>query len=187
VNRVLLLDNFDSFTYNLLDYLGRIGVECVVKRNNVALEEITQEIYAGVLLSPGPSTPLKAGNLMKVLDYYHDKIPVLGVCLGHQAIGMYFGAKLKKAKQPMHGKISEIEVSPQGIFEDLPSKFQVVRYHSLILEDLPSSLMVTAQTTEQEVMAIAHPSLPIFGVQFHPEAILSEYGLEILKNWTKRF
>jgi anthranilate synthase/aminodeoxychorismate synthase-like glutamine amidotransferase len=185
---ILVIDNFDSFTYNLLDYLGRLQVSCEVFRNNVALDEIAQKQYKGVLLSPGPSTPKQAGNLMQILDYYHDKLPILGVCLGHQAIGEYFGANLEKAQRPIHGKISEIEILEESIFSYLPQQFKVVRYHSLILKNLPQDLKITAQTKDNytEIMAIEHTTLPIFGVQFHPEAILSEYGLEILENWIKK-
>ncbi|KOY86591.1 para-aminobenzoate synthase [bacterium 336/3] len=185
---ILVIDNFDSFTYNLLDYLGRLQVSCEVFRNNVTLDEIAQKQYKGVLLSPGPSTPKQAGNLMQILDYYHDKLPILGVCLGHQAIGEYFGANLEKAQRPMHGKISEIEILEESIFSYLPQQFKVVRYHSLILKNLPQDLKITAQTKDNytEIMAIEHTKLPIFGVQFHPEAILSEYGLEILENWIKK-
>jgi len=184
---ILIIDNFDSFTYNLLDYLGRLKAECMIYRNDVALDEITRQTYQGVLLSPGPSTPAQAGNLMQILDYYHNKLPILGVCLGHQAIGEYFGASLEKAQRPMHGKISEIKVLQENLFEGLPEAFQVVRYHSLVLKNLPECLqmMATTQTEEPEIMALRHKHLPIFGVQFHPEAILSEYGLEILSNWLK--
>ncbi|MCS6796092.1 MAG: aminodeoxychorismate/anthranilate synthase component II [Raineya sp.] len=184
---ILLLDNFDSFTYNLQDYLERLGAKCQVFRNNIDIQEITQFQYQGVVLSPGPATPQKAGNLMQILDFYHDKLPILGVCLGHQAIGEYFGATLTHAHAPMHGKISEIFVKPSILFANLPTKFKVVRYHSLVLQNLPQSLRVIALTCDsyQEIMALEHTNLPIFGVQFHPEAILCEYGLEILRNWLK--
>ncbi len=184
---ILLLDNFDSFTYNLYDYLGRLGATCTVFRNNVALSAITRYPYQGIVLSPGPSSPKQAGNLMKVLEFYHDKLPILGICLGHQAIGEFFGAVLTCAHQPMHGKISEIITQGSVLFEGLPQKFKVVRYHSLILQNFPQVLKVTASTNDayQEIMALEHNYLPIFGVQFHPEAILSEYGLEILANWLK--
>ncbi|PKQ69949.1 anthranilate synthase component II [Raineya orbicola] len=185
--KILLLDNFDSFTYNLQDYLERLGAKCEVFRNNVELALIASNTYDGVVLSPGPSTPKEAGNLIQVLDFYHKQLPILGVCLGHQAIGEYFGATLTHAHAPMHGKISEICTKESFLFANLPSKFKVVRYHSLILKDLPSILRVTAFTNDsfQEVMALEHQNLPIFGVQFHPEAILCEYGLEILANWLK--
>jgi len=185
---ILVIDNFDSFTYNLLDYLGRLEVACEVFRNDITLETLIQKEYKGILLSPGPATPKQAGNLMQILDYYHDKLPVLGVCLGHQAIGEYFGANLDKAQRPMHGKLSEIEILDESIFHNLPQQFKVVRYHSLILKNLPQNLHITAQTKDdyKEIMAIEHTNLPIFGVQFHPEAILSEYGLEILENWIKK-
>lgn len=185
---ILVIDNFDSFTYNLLDYLGRLGAKTEVYRNDISLSTIKQRKYEAVLLSPGFGTPRKAGNLMQVLDYYHEKLPILGVCLGHQAIGEYFGASLRKAHLPMHGKISEIELlQPSPIFSMLPEKFKVVRYHSLVLDNLPEKLRAIAHTKDghKELMALEHINLPIYGVQFHPEAILSEYGLEILANWLK--
>jgi anthranilate synthase component 2 len=184
--KILLLDNFDSFTYNLQDYLGRVGVSCEVFRNNVGLDEITKNSYAGVLLSPGPGKPQEAGNLMQILDYYHDKLSILGVCLGHQAIGEFFGATLTKAQKPMHGKISKIEIiAKSALFCNLPNFFSVVRYHSLILQNLPECLETTALSQEKEIMALQHKNLPIFGVQFHPEAALTDFGLQMIENWLK--
>jgi len=184
--KILLLDNFDSFTYNLQDYLGRVGVSCEVFRNNVGLDEITKNSYAGVLLSPGPGKPQGAGNLMQILDYYHDKLSILGVCLGHQAIGEFFGATLTKAQKPMHGKISKITITAESaLFQDLPKSFNVVRYHSLVLQDLPECLEITALSQEKEIMALQHKSLPIFGVQFHPEAALTDFGLQMVANWVR--
>ncbi|PWJ44126.1 anthranilate synthase component II [Sediminitomix flava] len=181
---ILLLDNFDSFTYNLVDYFGQLGVECKVFRNTTPIEEIIQYKYDAIVLSPGPETPKKAGNLLQVLEFYENKLPILGICLGHQAIGEYFGAKLVKGEKPMHGKISEISADSTSIlFKGLPQKFDVVRYHSLCLVDMPSTLKITAQTQDQTVMALEHGKLPICGLQFHPEAVLTAYGLEILKNW----
>jgi anthranilate synthase/aminodeoxychorismate synthase-like glutamine amidotransferase len=180
---VLLLDNFDSFTYNLQDYLYQIGFECDVVRNDVPLREITLKDYQAVVLSPGPGKPEDAGNLIAVIDHYHDKLPMLGICLGHQAIASYFGASVKKAAIPMHGKISAIQCYPDPVFENIPAHINVVRYHSLITENLPSSLMVLAHTSESEIMAFRHISLPLYGFQFHPEAILTENGLQLLKNW----
>ncbi|GAB4132718.1 MAG: aminodeoxychorismate/anthranilate synthase component II [Raineya sp.] len=184
MKKILLVDNFDSFTYNLLDYLGQVGLSCQVHRNNIALETLQKEEYAGVLLSPGPGKPREAGNLMAVLEYFHQRLPILGVCLGHQAIGEFCGATLAKAHKPMHGKISKIKRINDGIlFKNLPHNFQVVRYHSLVLQNLPECLQVTALSEENEIMALEHTSLPICGVQFHPEAALTEFGLQILRNW----
>ncbi|EMR03753.1 anthranilate synthase component II [Cesiribacter andamanensis] len=180
---VLLLDNFDSFTWNLADYLHRLGADCRVVQNDQPLSEIKKIPFTGLILSPGPQTPAKAGCLMEVIHQYHDKVPVLGVCLGHQALGEYFGAELHKAARPMHGKISSIVCQPDPIFAGLPRQLQVVRYHSLLLRQLPPSLESIAETASGELMALRHRSLPIRGVQFHPEAILTEGGLALLKNW----
>lgn len=180
---VLLIDNFDSFTYNLVDYLEQLGGKCTVIRNNVALETIMTEEYEGIVLSPGPETPTRAGNLMKIVANYQAKIPMLGVCLGHQAIGEFFGAKLVKAFRPMHGKLSILKTFPDKLWEGIPDSFQVVRYHSLVLAHLPADLKILATTSDGEIMAIRHVSLPIWGVQFHPEAVLTEYGLTMLQNW----
>ncbi len=184
MKKILLLDNFDSFTYNLLDYLGRVGAVCEVHRNNVSLETLKQENYVGVLLSPGPGKPQEAGNLIDVLAYFHQKLPILGVCLGHQAIGEFFGAKLLKAQKPMHGKISKITLTQDSVlFRDLPKQLGVVRYHSLVLQNLPKCLEATALSQENEIMALQHTFLPICGVQFHPEAALTNFGLQMIENW----
>lgn len=187
---ILLLDNFDSFTYNLVDYFGQLGVECQVIRNDVPLSAIVVQEYNGVVLSPGPETPQKAGILMDVLAHYVGKLPILGICLGHQAIGVHFGCKLMKAQKPMHGKISQINCEKNILFADLPPSFNIVRYHSLILENTAKSnseISVSATTNNQEVMAISHQKYPIHGIQFHPEAALTEYGLDILDNWVKAY
>lgn len=180
---VLLLDNFDSFTYNLADYLQQGGVSCHIVTNQTPLSEIQQLEFKGIVLSPGPETPEKAGNLLEVLGAFYDKLPILGICLGHQAIGQFFGARLIKALKPMHGKVSEIHCKPDYLFEGLNPALKVVRYHSLVLEQLPEILLCTASTAEGEIMAIKHKYLPISGLQFHPEAILTESGLAMLKNW----
>ncbi|MBX9852839.1 MAG: aminodeoxychorismate/anthranilate synthase component II [Cytophagaceae bacterium] len=180
---ILLLDNFDSFTYILADYLQQLNVHCEVKRSDVAPEELLSKDYKGIVLSPGPETPMKSGNMMKVIDSYHHKTPILGICLGHQGIGEYFGARLIKADRPMHGKVSEIFCDKDEIFEGIPEKIKVVRYHSLVLSELPSSLRVISKDNKGEIMAIRHETFPLYGLQFHPEAVLSEHGLKILKNW----
>lgn len=181
---VLLLDNFDSFTYNLVDYLSQLGVGVKVFRNDVDMRTITSEEYSGVVISPGPETPEKAGNLLSILSHYIGKVPILGICLGHQAIGQHFGAELVKAEKPMHGKISKIQIWNEGrIFNGLPEKFNVVRYNSLIIKNLPEELVCLASTESGEIMALRHSSVPLWGLQFHPEAALTQYGLTILKNW----
>lgn len=182
---VLLLDNFDSFTYILADYIAQCGVNYRVIRNNIDPDEITSDLYQALILSPGPQTPQKAGNLMQIVDHYVHRVPVLGICLGHQALGMYFGASLSKAIQPMHGKISTVTCKPDYIFDGLPASTRVVRYHSLILENMPDSLQTTAITDQDEVMAFRHCSLPVRGIQFHPEAALTAHGLRIISNWVK--
>lgn len=179
---ILLLDNFDSFTYNLVDYFHQLKIEVKVFRNNISLEEITQYQYEGVVLSPGPETPSKAGNLLAIIDYYKD-LPMLGICLGHQAIGEYFGGIIEKALKPVHGKCSLIEHEQKGLFQTLPNPLKVVRYHSLIISKLPICLRSTAWTEANEIMGLEHKKLPIYGVQFHPESILTEFGIDLLRNW----
>lgn len=187
--RILLLDNFDSFTYNLADYMGRLGANCHVVRNNIPFEEIINQQYEAVLLSPGPGEPTQAGCLMQIIAHYENRLPMLGICLGHQALGLHFGAKLRRAAKPMHGKTSVIQThlsNPKTLFVGLPPQMEVVRYHSLILEEMPEYLRVTASTTDAEIMGFVHETLPIEGLQFHPEAILTQYGLEMLGHWLKR-
>ncbi len=180
---LLLLDNFDSFTYNLRDYFQQLGQEVLVLRNDVSLTEIQKHNFEGIILSPGPGKPEDAGVLMEVIKYYHDKLPILGICLGHQAIGEFYGANLEKAAKPMHGKISEISCVNDSLFKDLPCEMPVTRYHSLLLKNLPETLKPLAQTKEGELMAFRHVEHPVFAVQFHPEALLTTYGLDILRNW----
>jgi anthranilate synthase/aminodeoxychorismate synthase-like glutamine amidotransferase len=181
---ILLLDNFDSFTYNLQDYLYQTGLSCEVVRNDVPLDKIILKNYQAVVISPGPGKPADAGNLLSVIDHYQNKLPMLGICLGHQALAGYFGAVVKKADYPMHGKVSQIKCYPDPIFNSMPDHINVVRYHSLITENIPPALKVLAYTSENEIMAFRHISLPIYGLQFHPEAVLTEYGLQLLKNWS---
>lgn len=181
----LLLDNFDSFTYNLVDYFKQLACDCVVVRNDVSLQTIQDLQPSALILSPGSGSPSKAGVMPELLAHYHDKVPILGICLGHQAIGEYFGAVLTKAQKPMHGKISIIETEPDAIFEGIPTQFKVVRYHSLVLSSVSAALRVLAKTEKGEIMAIKHINLPIYGLQFHPEAVLTEYGINLLANWLK--
>lgn len=181
---ILLYDNYDSFTYNLLDYLQQGNAFCKVIRNDQCnLEEIATWDLSGIVISPGPGKPTEAGNLMDLIHSFYNKIPILGVCLGHQAIGEFFGARLVSAPKPMHGKTSIITHTDHAMFVGIPSTLEVMRYHSLILKNIPGDLKIIAQTENDEIMAIAHSVLPIWGVQFHPESILSQYGLTLINNW----
>ncbi|GAB3313704.1 aminodeoxychorismate/anthranilate synthase component II [Larkinella ripae] len=181
---LLVLDNIDSFTHMLVDYLKQAGATCRVVRNTVPLAEITAESYDGLVLSPGPGTPRQAGCLMNVIDHYYEQLPILGVCLGHQALGEHLGARLVKAAKPMHGKVSVIRKQAEDVlWTNLPDELRVTRYHSLVLTDLPAGLIPLAATETGENMAFRHRALPIWGIQFHPEAALTQQGLEILKNW----
>lgn len=187
--RLLMLDNADSFTYTLVDYLRQVGADCVVRRNDGPLETMLDQPYEAVVLSPGPGMPAEAGCLMDVVKYYHNRLPILGVCLGMQAVGQFFGATLSRSPRPVHGKVSAINVDvTDPLFADLPPRLNVTRYHSLALTDIPAELTVTATTELGEVMALRHRTLPIWGVQFHPEAVLTEGGLAMLHNFitTKR-
>ena len=182
--RLLIIDNFDSFTHMLVDYLRQAGADCRVVRNNESMAQLTKDAVDGVVLSPGPGTPEQAGRLMEVINYYYQRVPILGVCLGHQALGTFFGANLVPANEPMHGKISAVRVlTSDGLFNDLPTTIDVTRYHSLVLTGLPDDLVTTAATQRDEVMAMRHRTLPLWGVQFHPEAVLTQGGLQLLKNW----
>lgn len=181
---ILLVDNYDSFTYNLVDYFEQLGIKCKVLRNDDALSKLTSISCTGLVLSPGPMVPAKAGVLMQVIRHYEKKIPILGICLGHQAIGEFFGAKLKKAIKPMHGKISPVQqISEHQLFHGIQLPLNVVRYHSLVLYDLPPGLIATSRTNEGEIMSLKHNLLPIWGIQFHPEAALTDEGLKLLGNW----
>ncbi len=180
---ILVIDNFDSFTYNLVDYLNQLNITVEVQRNNAPLNELISDKYTGLVLSPGPGVPVNAGYLMEILDYYHTKIPILGICLGHQAIGEFFGGRLIKAKKPMHGKNSFIFHDGDRLFDHLPPKFRIVRYNSLLCDNINTNLQTIASSDTGEVMALKHKELPIYGLQFHPEAVLTQYGLEILRNW----
>lgn len=182
---LLLLDNYDSFTYNLYDYLSQLGAHCTVYRNDefptTAIPTFVQ--YDGIVLSPGPKRPADAGLLMKIIEQLHHKVPMLGICLGMQAIGEYFGAKLVRAKIPMHGKVSEVNHLQKGLFDSIEQPTKVMRYHSLILKQLPEELEATAWTKEGEIMALQHQQYALQGVQFHPESILTKQGLQLLQNW----
>ncbi|MDF2156832.1 aminodeoxychorismate/anthranilate synthase component II [Algoriphagus sp. CAU 1675] len=181
---LLLIDNFDSFSYMLADLIRQSGQELVVLRNDVSPEELAEIPFKGLILSPGPGKPSEAGNLMQILKDWHDKVPVLGVCLGHQAIGGFFGADLVKNTVPVHGKVHKVSKNRRDRFTDLlPKEFNVTRYHSLQLANLPGCLDCILETECGEIMGISHKTLPILGVQYHPEALLTEFGLELIKNW----
>ena len=185
---LLLIDNYDSFTYNLVHFLGDLGARCVVHRNDqITVDEALALKPAGIVLSPGPCTPNEAGICMALVEAAaRTQVPLLGVCLGHQAIGQVFGGKVVRAPAPMHGKLSAVEHKGQSVFEDVPSPFRATRYHSLIVDraGFPEVLEVTAETGEI-VMGLRHRTLPIHGVQFHPESIASEHGHKILENFLK--
>jgi len=186
---LLLIDNYDSFTYNLLHYLGELGAKVEVVRNDVlSVDEVLEmKGLEGIVISPGPCTPNESGICLDLIKRVKGKKPLLGVCLGHEAIGQAFGGKVIKAKEPMHGKVSEVVHDGKGIFHNIPSPFKATRYHSLIVDDktLPSCLKVGAKTKDGVIMAMRHMNFPIFGVQFHPESIASEYGHALLGNFLK--
>jgi anthranilate synthase/aminodeoxychorismate synthase-like glutamine amidotransferase len=184
---VLLLDNYDSFTYNLYDYVLQLGMECRVVRNDeMRMDEMGALNFSSAIISPGPKKPRDAGITMQFIEGFYSTKPILGICLGHQAIGEFFGAKLIKAVKPMHGKTSIITHTGHFLFDGLPNQIEVMRYHSLILTGLEKTpLKTVAATGENAPMAIAHDELKIAGVQFHPESILTPHGLSILKNWFK--
>jgi anthranilate synthase/aminodeoxychorismate synthase-like glutamine amidotransferase len=183
---ILMIDNYDSFTYNLVQYLGELGAEVAVFRNDeISIEKIEAMRPSHIVLSPGPCTPNEAGITLPVLQRLAGKLPILGVCLGHQAIGQAFGGKVVRAKEVMHGKVSRIQHDRKGVFSEIPDPFVATRYHSLVVqrESLPECLEVTAQAEDGEIMGLRHRSLPVEGVQFHPEAMLTEHGHKMLQNF----
>ena len=185
---LILIDNYDSFTYNLVHYLGELGAESVVVRNDkVSVDEVLEKKPKAIVLSPGPCTPNEAGICLDLIKRAGPTIPLLGVCLGHQAIGQAYGGKVIRAPVPMHGKLSRITSTGEGIFHGLPRQFQITRYHSLIVEraTLPDSLHITAETDDGLIMGLQHKSHPVHGVQFHPESIASEQGHALLANFLK--
>ena len=186
---LLMIDNYDSFTYNIVQYLGELGEDVRTVRNDeITLEEIEALAPERICISPGPKAPKDAGISLDILREFKGKLPILGVCLGHQAIGEAFGGKVIRAKQVMHGKTSLIAHTGEGVFKDLPSPFTVIRYHSLAIEraSLPDCLEVTAWTDDGEIMGVRHKEFDIEGVQFHPESILSEHGHALFKNFLAR-
>ncbi|MDZ5637321.1 MULTISPECIES: aminodeoxychorismate/anthranilate synthase component II [unclassified Janthinobacterium] len=186
---LLMIDNYDSFTYNIVQYFGELGEDVRVYRNDeITIAQIEALNPDRICISPGPKAPAQAGISVEVLKHFAGKKPILGVCLGHQAIGEAFGGKVIRAKQVMHGKTSLIAHTGVGVFKDIPSPFTVIRYHSLAIEraSLPSCLEVTAWTDDGEIMGVRHREYDIEGVQFHPESILSEHGHALLKNFLER-
>jgi anthranilate synthase component 2 len=183
-----MIDNYDSFTYNLVQYFGELGAEVKVFRNDeITISEIEALRPDHICISPGPCSPKEAGISVATLQHFAGKVPLLGVCLGHQAIGEAFGGKVIRAKRVMHGKTDTVHTTQQGVFKDLPKEFTVTRYHSLAIEkeSLPADLEITAWTDDGEIMGVRHKKFAVEGVQFHPESILSEYGHELLGNFLK--
>ncbi|KKI91575.1 anthranilate synthase component II [Bacillus sp. SA1-12] len=187
---ILMIDNYDSFTFNLVQYLGELGEELVVKRNDeITISEIEELNPQFLMISPGPCSPNEAGISMEAIKYFAGKIPIFGVCLGHQSIAQVFGGDVVRAERLMHGKTSQIHHNGETIFKDMENPFTATRYHSLIVknETIPDCLEVTAWTDENEIMAIRHKSLPIEGVQFHPESIMTSFGKDLLKNFINQY
>jgi len=185
---ILMIDNYDSFTYNLVQYLGELGQELRVFRNDrITLEEIAALAPERIVISPGPGTPDDAGISCAVIQHFAGKVPILGVCLGHQAIGQVFGGRVVRAGRLMHGKTSLIYHDGRGVFQDLPNPFEAVRYHSLLVEreTLPACLEISAETDLGEIMGLRHKEFPVEGVQFHPESILTRPGKALLRNFLK--
>ncbi len=185
---LLMVDNYDSFTYNLVQYLGELGQEVRVIRNDeLTVDEVERLAPARIVLSPGPCTPNEAGISLELIRRFAGRVPILGVCLGHQAIGQAFGGKIVHAKTLMHGKVSEIRHEGKGVFHALPAPFRATRYHSLAIEraSCPAELEITAWTEDGEIMGVRHRSLAVEGVQFHPESILTEHGHALLGNFLK--
>jgi anthranilate synthase component 2 len=183
---LLMIDNYDSFTYNLVQYFAELGEEVKVFRNDeISVDEIAKINPARICISPGPCSPAEAGISVATIQRYAGQIPILGVCLGHQAIGEAFGGKIIRAQKVMHGKTDDIHHAGVGVFKDLPNPFKVTRYHSLAIEKstLPAMLEVTATSSDGEIMGVRHKELAVEGVQFHPESILSEHGHALLKNF----
>jgi anthranilate synthase/aminodeoxychorismate synthase-like glutamine amidotransferase len=183
---ILMIDNYDSFTYNLVQYLSELGEQLVVKRNDqITISGIRRLRPTSIVISPGPGSPKDAGISNELIRTFAGSIPILGVCLGHQCIGEVFGGEVVRASRLMHGKTSQIYHDQRGLFRRLPNPFEATRYHSLIVkrETLPESLVVTAWTDQREIMGLRHRSLPVYGVQFHPESILTTVGKDLLRNF----
>ena len=191
--RLLMIDNYDSFTFNIVQYLGELGAEVTVVRNDeITVDELQRRFDAGqidrLVISPGPCSPAEAGISVPAIRHFAGQLPILGVCLGHQSIGAAFGGTIVRARELMHGKTSQITTTQQGVFADLPRQFTVNRYHSLAIrrDDCPADLEITAWTDDGEIMGVRHKTLPIQGVQFHPESILTEHGHAMLRNFLEQ-
>lgn len=190
---LLMIDNYDSFVYNLVRYFNELNEDVQVVRNDkVFLEEINENKYSGIVISPGPKKPKEAGISLEIIKKFKGRIPILGICLGHQCIGHAFGGKIIRGKEPIHGKLSNVRHNNAGVFKNLKNPLRVTRYHSLVVskEEMPEELMVTAVSEDGAVMGIQHKKYPIYGVQFHPEAHLTEEGHKLLNNFIlecKRF
>ena len=187
---LLMIDNYDSFTFNLVQYFGELGQDVRVVRNDeVDVAGIAALKPSRLVLSPGPCTPAEAGVCVEAIRHFAGKLPILGVCLGHQAIGAALGGHIVRAQTQMHGKASDIKHDGRGVYRGLPERFSVIRYHSLAIErsSLPSELVVTSTANDDEIMGVRHATLPIEGVQFHPESILSEHGHEMLRNFLEAY
>ncbi|WP_297520423.1 aminodeoxychorismate/anthranilate synthase component II [uncultured Clostridium sp.] len=185
----LMIDNYDSFVHNLIMYFKEIGEEVMImNRDEVSKEQIEVMNPKGIIISPGPKSPKESVNCLEIINGFKGRIPILGICLGHQCIGEVFGADIIKGTRPIHGKVEYIENDGKGVFKDLPNKFKVTRYHSLIVseKDLPSCLDITAKTLDGVIMGVRHKKYDVEGVQFHPEALLTEFGHDMLRNFIKR-
>ncbi|MDU1052772.1 aminodeoxychorismate/anthranilate synthase component II [Clostridium baratii] len=185
---ILMIDNYDSFTYNLVRYFEELNEKVIVYRNDKINNKIINELKpSGIVISPGPKAPKDAKEVLEIIDSFKGKVPILGICLGHQCIGEYFKGNIVKGSKPVHGKISKITNSGEGIFKGLPKEFNVTRYHSLIIDKdtFPKELKITAETDDGVIMGIEHRNMKIYGVQYHPEAVLTEEGHSLLNNFIK--
>ena len=190
---LLMIDNYDSFVYNLVRYFEELEEEIIIYRNDkISIEDIEKMNIDGIVISPGPKSPKEAGLSLEIIDKFKEKIPILGICLGHQCIGYYFNAIVKKGNEPVHGKVFNITHNNKGLFQNVKNPLRVTRYHSLIVsrENLPDTIEITSETDDKVIMGIKHKDYPIYGVQFHPEAEMTEEGHKILNNFiniTKEF
>ncbi len=185
---ILMIDNYDSFTYNLVQYLGVLGADVEVRRNDqVGLEEIEAMAPDRLVISPGPGVPQSAGIIVPIIQRFYERVPILGVCLGHQAVAVSFGGRVIRAARLMHGKVSEIHHDGRGVFRGVPDPFTATRYHSLAVDgkSLPTSLEISAHAEDGEIMGLRHRDYPVHGIQFHPESILTEEGMHILENFLR--
>ena len=182
---ILLIDNFDSFTFNLVDSFEQLGEQVIVVRNDLSVKELKMLKFDRVVISPGPCTPLLSGNLMTLLAQVYNKVPVLGICLGHQAIVEFFGGEITSSKYPSHGKERVVKHFDDLLFEGIPSVFKVIRYNSLTVGTLPTDIRCLAIEDTKEIMSLAHDNYSIVGIQYHPESVLTEHGLKMLSNWLK--